>query len=133
LSVKRADISGDSNCGKDDISLGQRHNNNNTSEVTWEIEKIGERLVLFAELPSGLIYYNSALNLVENSEGYVLKGVQPPVDTLNRYWLEFGKLAPPALVKDATIGKYCIRKQLEIVYEPESLQYIHSRLSYVWF
>jgi hypothetical protein len=133
LSVRRADIPGDSNCGKDDISLSQRHNNNNSSEVMWEIEKIGERLVLFAELPSGLIYYNSALNLVENSEGYVLKGVQPPVDTVNRYWLEFGKLAPPSLVKDETIGKYCIRKQLEIVYEPESLQYIHSRTGKVMY
>jgi hypothetical protein len=99
----------------------------------WEIEKIGGRLVLFAELPSGLIYYNSAMNLVENSEGYVLKGVQPPVDTVNRYWLDFGKLAPPSLVKDETIGKYCIRKQLEIVYEPESLQYIHSRTGKVMY
>jgi hypothetical protein len=86
-------------------------------EIVWEIKKIGERLVLFAELPSGVIYYNSALNLEENSEGYVLKGVQPPVDSVNRYWLEFGKLEPPVLVKDEVIGKYCIR---QIVYEPES-------------
>jgi hypothetical protein len=73
----------DSNCGKDDISLSQRNNNSIGSEIVWEIEKIGERLVLFEELPSGLIYYNSELTLVENSEGYVLKGVQPPVDTVN--------------------------------------------------
>jgi hypothetical protein len=39
LSVKRANVLGDSTCGKDDISLSQRHNNNNNSEVMWEIKK----------------------------------------------------------------------------------------------
>jgi hypothetical protein len=49
LSVRKADISAESSCGKDDISLSQRNNNNICSEVIWEIENIGERLVLFAE------------------------------------------------------------------------------------
>jgi hypothetical protein len=58
----------------------------NQSHIVWELECIGSRLVLYSELQSGMIYFNSELNVVENQDGYVLKGILPPIDVINRYW-----------------------------------------------
>jgi hypothetical protein len=68
---------------KDDIPLSSSHGQ---SYMVWEMECIGSRLVLYSELQSGIIYYNSELNVVENKDGYVLKGILPPLDVINRYW-----------------------------------------------
>jgi hypothetical protein len=73
----------------EDLELSQNNNN----EVVWDMEDIGDRLVLYARLRSGNIYYNSVLNVVENSKGYVLKGVLPPVDKINEYWLKFDTIS----------------------------------------
>jgi hypothetical protein len=51
----------------DDILLGKT--SGKTDEVVWEVEVVDERLILFAELNSGIIYYNSIMDVVENGEG----------------------------------------------------------------
>jgi hypothetical protein len=76
-----------------------------SKSTTWQIEVVEERLVMFAELPSGLIYYNCLENVVENQLGYVLKGQGPPVDMINRYWLQFDRLPPPSLIVRTLDGK----------------------------
>jgi hypothetical protein len=84
------------------------------------MEDIGDRLVLYARLTSGNIYYNSVLNVVENSEGYVLKGVLPPVDKINEYWLKFDKISEPKLRKDHVSGKCCIVDQVDVLYDADT-------------
>jgi hypothetical protein len=106
---------------------------NNNNEVVWEMEDIGDRLVLYARLRSGNIYYNSVLNVVENSEGYVLKGVLPPVDKINEYWLKFDTISEPKLRKDHVSGKYCIVDQVDVLYDADSDEYVHRETGKVMY
>jgi hypothetical protein len=106
---------------------------NNNDEVVWEMEDIGDRLVLYARLRSGNIYYNSVLNVVENSEGYVLKGVLPPVDKVNEYWLKFDTISEPKLRKDHVSGKYCIVDQVDVLYDADSDEYVHRETGKVMY
>jgi hypothetical protein len=94
--------------------------------ATWQIEVVEERLVMFAELPSGLIYYNCLENVVENQLGYVLKGQGPPVDMVNRYWLQFDRLPPPSLIVRTLDGKECVASNRSVVYDRESRKYVHE-------
>jgi hypothetical protein len=50
---------------KDNIPMSSP---SNQSHIVWELEYIGSRLVLYSELQSGMIYYNSELNVVENQD-----------------------------------------------------------------
>jgi hypothetical protein len=68
---------------EDDIPMNNTHSPNH---IVWEIECVGSRLIFYAELHSGNIYYNAELNIVENQDGYVLKGILPTLDVINRYW-----------------------------------------------
>jgi hypothetical protein len=113
----------------EDLELSQNNNN----EVVWDMEDIGDRLVLYARLRSGNIYYNSVLNVVENSEGYVLKGVLPPVDKVNEYWLKFDTISEPKLRKDHVSGKYCIVDQVDVLYDADNDEYVHRETGKVMY
>jgi hypothetical protein len=96
-----------------------------SSHIVWEIEQIGERLVLYAELQSGNVYYNSELNIVENQDGYILKGILPPIDVVNRYWQRFDKLEPPQVKRNMAEGLYYILEQENVFFNPDNHKYVH--------
>jgi hypothetical protein len=87
-----------------------------SGHIVWELEMVGQRLVLYAELQSGNIYYNSELNVVENQDGYVLKGILPPIDVVNLYWQSFDKLEPPQVRRKVADGLDYIIEQENVFY-----------------
>jgi hypothetical protein len=87
---------------------------------------VGQRLVLYAELQSGNIYYNSELNVVENQDGYVLKGILPPIDVVNLYWQRFDKLEPPKVVRNTAEGVDYVQEQDNVFFDTIRHKYVHS-------
>jgi hypothetical protein len=112
LKVEKDDIEMTTD-SKDDL---ERKVASNSGHIVWELEMIGQRLVLYAELQSGNIYYNSELNVVGNQDGYVLKGILPPVDVVNLYWQRFDKLEPPQVKRNVAEGLDYILEQENVFY-----------------
>jgi hypothetical protein len=77
-------------------------------------------------LRSGVIYYNSILDVVENGEGYVLKNVKPPLDMVNEYWLKYDKLKPPVSGIRSSDNNECIKSNKLIIYDRLNNRYVHS-------
>jgi hypothetical protein len=97
-----------------------------SGHIVWELEMVGQRLVLYAELQSGNIYYNSELNVVENHDGYVLKGILPPIDVVNLYWQRFDKLEPPQVKKHTTEDVDYVLEQDNVFFDKNKRKYVHG-------
>jgi hypothetical protein len=76
LLKKILNLCGELKVAKDDIEMTTDGKDDfehkvapNSGHIVWELEKIRQRLVLYAELQSGNVYYNSELNVVENQDG----------------------------------------------------------------
>jgi hypothetical protein len=89
-------------------------------------EKIGQRLVLYAELQAGNVYYNSELNVVENQDGYILKGILPPIDVINRYLQRFDKSEPPQVRRNIAEGIDYMLEQENVFFNPDTHKYVHG-------
>jgi hypothetical protein len=111
-----------------DIPMSSSHGRNH---IVWEMECIGSRLILYSELQSGIIYYNAELNVIESQDGYVLKGILPPLDVLNRYWQCYDTLEPPQVVIDKADGREYVLEQENVFFDANSKKYIHARISKV--
>jgi hypothetical protein len=118
---------------KDDIEMTterkddfERRVASQSGHIVWELDLVGQRLVLYAELQSGNIYYNSELNVVENQDGYVLKGILPPIDVVNLYWQRFEKLEPPKVVRNTAEGVDYVLEQENVFYDADKHKYVYS-------
>jgi hypothetical protein len=118
---------------KDDIEMTtdykddfERKTASNSGHIVWELEKIGQRLVLCAELQLGNIYYNSELNVVEKQDGYILKGILPPIDVVNLYWQRFDKLEPPQVKINVAEGRAYVLEQDNVFYNKDNHKYVHE-------
>jgi hypothetical protein len=133
LLKKIFDFCGKLKVAKDDIEMMtdskddfERKIASNSVHIVWELEMIGQRLVLYAELQSGNIYYNSELNVVENQDGYILKGILPPIDVVNLYWQRFDKLEPPQVKMNAAEGLDYVLEQENVFYNKDTHKYVHG-------
>jgi hypothetical protein len=97
-----------------------------SGHIVWEIEMVGQRLVLYAELQSGNIYYNSELNVVENQDGYVLKGILPPLDVVNLYWQRFDKLELPQVIRNTAEDVDYVLEQENVLFDKNRHKYVHG-------
>ena len=72
---------------------------NRKGKISWKIKITDSRALLTAKLPSGTLYYNHLLGLIENQDGNALKGldIYPSPDVLNNYLMVLNKLDPPSL------------------------------------
>jgi hypothetical protein len=127
------DLCGKFRVEKDDIEMTTdskddfRHKvGTNAGHIVWDLEQIGQRLVLYAELQSGNIYYNSELNVVENQDGYILKGILPPIDVVNRYWQRFDRLEPPQVKRNVAEGLDYVLEQENVFFNEDSHKYVHA-------
>jgi hypothetical protein len=118
---------------KDDIEMTTDRNDDfqqkvapSSGHIVWELEMVGQRLVLYAELQSGNIYYNSELNVVENQDGYILKGILPPIDVVNLYWQRFDKLEPPQVKRNVAEGLDYVLEQENVFFNNDSHKYVHG-------
>jgi hypothetical protein len=109
--------------GKDDF---EHKVTTNSGHIVWELEKIGQQLVLYAELQSGNVYYNSELNIVENQDGYILKGILPPIDVVKMYWQRFDKLEPPQVKRNVAEGIDYVLEQENEFFDKDSHKYVHG-------
>jgi hypothetical protein len=109
--------------GKDDF---EHKVASHSGHIVWELEMVGQRLVLYAELQSGNIYYNSELNVVENHDGYVLKGILPLIDVVNLYWQHFDKLEPPQVRSNIAEGVDYVIEQDNVFFDKNRHKYVHS-------
>jgi hypothetical protein len=109
--------------GKDDF---EQKVASQSGHIVWELDLVGQRLVLYAELQSGNVYYNSELNIVENQDGYVLKGILPPIDVVNLYWQRFDKLEPPLVMRNSAEGVDYVIEQENVFFDRTKHKYVHS-------
>jgi hypothetical protein len=123
LKVAKDDIEMTTDDSKDDL---ERKVASHSGHIVWELEMVGQRLVLYAELQSGNIYYNSELNVVENQDEYVLKGILPPIDVVNLYSQRFDKMEPPQVRRHVTDGVDYIMEQENVYFDRNSRKYVHG-------
>jgi hypothetical protein len=97
------------------------------------MEVVEERLVMYAELPSGLVYYNCPEDIVENQLGYVIHSLRPSVDMINRYWLQFDRLSPPSLIVRVIDGQECVSGNRSVIYDRENRKYVHEHTEKVLY
>jgi hypothetical protein len=63
---------------------------------------------------------------VENQDGYVLKGILPPIDVVNRYWQRFDMLEPPQVVRNIAEGLDYVLEQENVFFDPQTSKYVHG-------
>jgi hypothetical protein len=75
------------------------------SHIKWKIKVLDSRAILTAKLPSGRLFYNNLLGVIENDDGNILRGlnINPSVDTLNEYLRVLHSLDPPTLTENSLL------------------------------
>jgi hypothetical protein len=63
---------------------------------------------------------------VENQDGYILKGILPPIDVVNRYWQQFDKLEPPQVRRNVAEGLDYVLEQENVFFNKDSHKYVHG-------
>jgi len=85
--------------------------------IYWRTQVKKDRVVLYASLPSGNIFYNLATGKVENADGNVLHDIKasPSLDKVNQALRKVKELPTPNIViRD---GKECLESDNSILYD----------------
>jgi hypothetical protein len=90
----------------------------------WEICHVGRRVILKADLPSGPIFYNHLLGVIENEEGNRLNmPVGPSPDLLNRYLKAIHSSLPPDVTYEQ--GRRRLVDDPYIIFDKDHQRYYH--------
>jgi hypothetical protein len=90
----------------------------------WEICRLGRRVILKADLPSGPIFYNHLLGVIENEEGNRLNmPVGPSPDLLNRYLKAINSSSPPDVTYKQ--GRRHLIDDPYVIFDKEHQRYYH--------
>ncbi|MEG1724599.1 MAG: hypothetical protein RR313_04325 [Anaerovoracaceae bacterium] len=90
-------------------------------KIKWSIEINGCRALLTATLPSGKIFFNHLLGLVENEDGNFLRGlgISPSADTVNQYLKVLQRLDVPLLTESSLLVD-----DKDILYDAENRRFV---------
>jgi hypothetical protein len=97
--------------------------------IEWQIEKCGSRLILYAVMPDGNLYFNHLTGCTEDAYGRELRGlnVKPtPGEELMRYLQVLDNMSPPKLEKGAPNNHEFMAEDPDILYDGLKRNFYHA-------
>jgi hypothetical protein len=116
----------------EDISLDSSPNRTKAGKSTpvpWQRVRIGNRMILYADLPTGTIYFNHLTGTVEDSQGHELKGLnlKPTPEALIKYLEELESMDPPRIERGAPGSPDYLAEDPDIMYDRTLRSFFHAK------
>jgi hypothetical protein len=96
--------------------------------VIWQMEKRQGRLILYAPMPDGNLYFNHLNGKIEDAYGRELRGlnIKPSAEELMRYLQVLDNMPPPRLEKGGPNDHEYVAEDPDILYDRLNRKFYHS-------
>jgi hypothetical protein len=96
--------------------------------VIWQMEKRQGRLILYAPMPDGNLYFNHLNGKIEDAYGRELRGlnIKPSAEELMRYLQVLDNMPPPRLEKGGLNDHEYVAEDPDILYDRLNRKFYHS-------